>query len=69
MLLRGTVVSFDSVNHLATVRFDGSAPQVMSAIKTARNIGSAEMTAARRVVVDAGDHGDAGDAVVIAVYG
>ena len=68
MLVRATVVSFDAVNHVASVRVDGSAPQVLSGVKTARNIASAEMAAGRRVVLDTGDHGDAGDAVVIAVY-
>lgn len=68
-IYRGRVVGFDSGSWTATVRLDGSAAQVLAGVPTARNIGSGEMLAGRRVLVDTGDHGELGDTVVFAVYG
>ncbi len=67
-MLRGTVVSFNAGTWLAEVRLDGSPWQSLSGVKTARNIASAEMVVGRAVLVDTGDHGDPGDAVVYAVW-
>ena len=67
-LIRGSIVSFAAGTWLADVRLDGSAPQVLAGIKTARNIASAEMSANRRVIVDTGDAGHADDYLVIAVF-
>ncbi|OAI43075.1 hypothetical protein AYO38_11015 [bacterium SCGC AG-212-C10] len=65
---RATVVSFDAGTWRATLRFDGSAPQAVSGVRTARNIPSAEMTSGRKVLVDTGDHGNADDMVVFGVW-
>lgn len=67
-IYRGKVVSFDSGTWKATIRLDGSSPQTLSSIATARNIASAEMTAGRRVLLDTGDHSDPADFVVTAVF-
>jgi molybdopterin-binding protein len=68
-IFRGRVVSFDSGTWTATIRLDGSSPQTLTTIATARNIASAEMTAGRRVLMDTGDHSDPTDFVVTTVYG
>ena len=67
MLLRGTIVSFDSVAYTTVIRLDGSAPQTLTGIAVSRAIPFAEMLANRRVLVAAGEHGDVADLVVIAV--
>lgn len=64
---RGTLVSFNSGTYRATVRLDGSAPQVLTNVHCTR-LASAEFVADRRCLVDTGDHGDIDDAVVIAVW-
>jgi hypothetical protein len=67
-IYRGVLADWDSVNFLATVRLDGSAPQTLSGLRTSRAIATAEMMAGRRVLVDTGDHGDPADFVVTAVW-
>jgi hypothetical protein len=67
-VFRATIVSFDSGTWTAKVRLDGSTPQTLESVKTARNIASAEMTSGRRVVLDTGDHGDPADIVILAVH-
>ena len=68
MLFRGTLVSFDSGAWTAVVRADGSAPQTLTGVRVNRAIPSGEMVAGRRVLVAAGEHGDVGDLVVVAVW-
>ncbi len=67
-MLRGTLVSFDSVTYTAVVRADGSAPQTLTGVRVSRGIASGEMVAGRRVLVAAGEHGDVGALVVFAVH-
>ena len=67
-IYRGKVVSFDSGAHAAEIRLDGSAAQTLTAVPTAANIASGDMTAGRRVLVDTGDHHHPTDFVVTAVY-
>ncbi len=67
-VLRGTLVSFDAATYKAVVRLDGSGPQVLTDVRTNRGIPSAELTASRRVLVDAGDTGDIADVVLTAVF-
>lgn len=67
-MLRGSLVSFDSTAYTAVVRLDGSAPQTVTGVRVSRAIPAAEMVALRRVLVVTGDHGDAADLVVIAVW-
>jgi hypothetical protein len=67
MTLRGTVVSFDAGTYTSVLRIDGSTVTTATAVKTARNIAAAELTANRRVLVDTGN-GDADDWLVIAAY-
>jgi hypothetical protein len=67
-ILRGTLSSFDAGTYRAVVRLDGSAAQTLTDVRTSRGIASAEMVAARRVLVDTGDHGDIADVVLFAVY-
>ncbi len=67
-VLRGILVSFDAGTYRAVVRLDGSGPQVLADVRTSRGIPSAEMVAARRVLVDAGDTGDIADVVLTAVF-
>ena len=68
MLLRGTLVSFDAGSYTAVVRADGSAPQTLTGVSVSRAISTAEMSAGRRVLIATGDHGDAADLVVVAVW-
>jgi hypothetical protein len=68
MLIRGTLVSFDSTAWTAVVRADGSAAQTLTGIRVSRAIPSGEMVAGRRVLVAAGEHGDVGDLVVVAAW-
>jgi hypothetical protein len=65
---RGVVVAFDAGAHTATIRLDGSAPQVLRDVPTNRGIASGDMTAGRRVLLDTGDHHHPADAVVTAVW-
>lgn len=67
-VLRGVLVSFNAATYKAVVRLDGSGPQVLTDVRTNRGIPSAEMVAARRVLVDTGDHGDIADVVLSAVF-
>lgn len=67
-LYRATVVSFDAGAWTATIRIDGSNPQSVASVKTARNIASAEMSAGRKVLLDTGDHNNFADMVVVAVW-
>lgn len=67
-IFRATIVSFDAGAWTAKVRLDGSTPQTLESVKTARNIASAEMSAGRRVLLDTGDHGDPADIVIFAVH-
>ena len=66
---RGKVVAFDAGTHTATIRLDGSGPQVLETVPTNRGIASGDMTAGRRVIVDTGDHNNPADFVVTAVWG
>lgn len=68
-LARGKLVSFAGTGTwLAEVRLAGSSPQVMHEVKVSRGLASGALTAGRDVLVDLGDHGDPGDAVVVAVW-
>lgn len=67
-VLRGSIVSFDSTPHTASVRLDGSAPQTVDSVAVSRAIASGEMTAGRKVLVDTGDHNHPSDFVVTAVW-
>lgn len=69
MQIRGIVTAFDVGTHTATVRLDGSAPQVLGSVPTSRGIASGDMATGRRVVVDTGDHNHPADFVVTAVWG
>lgn len=66
-LYRGTLESFDSGTYLATVRLDGGPGGVWSDVRCSR-LASGEFVTGRRVVVDTGDGGQPGDAVVVAVF-
>jgi hypothetical protein len=66
--IRGTLVSFNAGSHTAVVRLDGSTPASIANVKTARNIAAAEMSANRKVLVDAGETGHGDEYVVIAVF-
>lgn len=68
MAYRGTLVSFDSGAHRATVRPDGSGAQSLANLPVSRAIPVAEMVAGRRVVLDAGAALDPDELVVIAVW-
>jgi hypothetical protein len=68
MLIRGTLVSFDFGTWTAVIRADGSAPQTLTGVGVSRAIPADEMVAGRRVLVAAGEHGDVGDLVVLAVW-
>jgi len=65
---RGKVAAFDSATHTATVRLDGSAPQVLEDVATTRAIASTEMTPGRRVLIDTGETSRPTDFVVTAVW-
>ena len=67
-LLRGTIISFNSTPHTATVRLDGSAAETLTSVRTSRAIAASDMTAGRRVIVDTGDHNHPADFVVTTVY-
>ena len=67
-LLRGRLVSFDSGAYTAAVRLDGSAAMALEGLAVAANIPAAEMVSGRRVLVDSGETGEAGDLVVYAVF-
>lgn len=65
---RGKVVAFDAGAHTATIRLDGSGPEVLSAVATNRGIASGDMSTGRSVLVDTGDHNHPADFVVTTVY-
>lgn len=67
-LSRGTIVSFASSTGTAVVRVDGSGSLVLTGIAVARGLGSADLVANRRCIVDTGEHNNVGDFVVTAVY-
>jgi hypothetical protein len=64
----GILRAFDSGTYLATVQLSGSQAQLVTAIPTARDIASGEMTAGRRVAVVFFDASNVSDACVIAVW-
>jgi len=64
---RGILTDFDSGTFTATVRLDGAHQTVLTNVRCTR-LDSAVFVADRRVLVDTGDHWDATDAVIIAVY-
>lgn len=66
-LHRGVIVSFDSVNYLATIRLDGSTPTTLVDVRATR-LQSAEYAANRRVLVELPTTGETDDAVIVAVY-
>lgn len=65
---RGVLTAFNPTTFRATVRLDGSAPVTLDDIHATRLDASAYVPG-RKVLVDTGDHGDPGDAVVVAVWG
>lgn len=67
-MFRGTLASFESGTWTATVRFDGSPTRTAGPFPVSRSLASGEMLAGRRVLVDAGDHGDPADYVVVAAW-
>ncbi|MGI8926408.1 MAG: hypothetical protein ACR2HN_07145 [Tepidiformaceae bacterium] len=67
MILRGTIVSFNSVTWRAVIRLDGSTPQTLTDVRVSR-YAAADIAAPRRCLVDTGDHGDIADAVLTAVW-
>lgn len=64
---RGTLTGFDAGTFTATVRLDGATQTVLTGVRCIR-LDSAVFSAGRRVLVDTGDHWDATDAVITAVY-
>lgn len=67
-LFRGTLTAFDAATGFATVRLDGSSPVSLTGVRASYAFGYAALIAGRKVIIDAGDHGDPADAVVIAVF-
>lgn len=67
-VFRGLVVDFDDVEHVASVRLDGSASEVTQGVAVSRGIAANEVVVGRRVLVDTGDHNHPGDFVVVAVW-
>ena len=65
---RGTVKSFDSGSHEATVQVAGSLATFLSEVPVARNIPAAEMVVGRSCALLFFEEGNPGDAVLIAVY-
>ncbi len=68
MLERGVLLAFDGTAYTATVRYAGSISSVVAGVPVSRGIGSAELTAGRRVAVALFASGDPGDAMVVGVY-
>ncbi len=64
---RGALVAFDPTQYLATVRFDASAPQALAAIAVSPGIPASELVAGRRVLVEHGLSGEAGELVLFAL--
>ncbi len=66
-LARGTLVAFDPIQYTATVRFDGATPQALSAIAVSPGIPPSELVAGRRVLIDSGLSGEAGELALLAL--
>jgi len=66
-VLRGKLVSWDSGTYVAVVRLDGSVAQAITGVAVNRAIAAADMNAGDVCLVDLGDHGDPGDAILTAV--
>ena len=60
-------MAFDPIQYTATVRFDGSAPQALSSIAVSPAIPPSELVAGRRVLVDNGLSGEAGELALLAL--
>ncbi len=67
-LKTGILKSFSAAGYTAVVAMTGSDRAFLEDVGVARNIGSAEMIAGRRVAVFFPDEHNARDAVVVAVY-
>jgi hypothetical protein len=63
------VAAYDAGSHTASLRLDGSSPQTVTGVAVSHGIAGAAVTAGRRAIVDRGDSGEAGELVVVAVYG
>lgn len=68
MLERGELMAYDSIAHLATVRFAASISAVVPGIAVSRAIDAGEMVTGRRVAVAVFASHDPGDAMVVGVY-
>jgi hypothetical protein len=66
-VLRGTVTAVVSASGTASVRFDGTANQVVSGIRYSTAL-AASIVAGKRVLVDTGDHNDTADFIVTAMF-
>jgi hypothetical protein len=67
--VRGTLVAFDGVGWLATVRLDGSAAQVLEGVAANRGLDAASLVPGLRCLVDLGAAHDPGEMLLVAVYG
>ena len=67
-LKKGVLRSFDSGDYKATVRIGSSYKVYLEDVAVARNLGSAEMIAGRKVAVLFFDDYSPKEAVVVAVY-
>jgi hypothetical protein len=68
-LIRATIVTFSPLTYLATLRSDGSDPQVLENVPISSAIRPEVLTAGRRVIVDTGQSGELGELLVIASDG
>lgn len=65
-LLRGTITAVDA-NQVCSVRLDGSASQAVDSVPSSPGIPPGDVALGRRVIVDTGLSGEAGELVIIAV--
>jgi hypothetical protein len=68
-LIRATLVSFNPATYLATVRADGSDPQAFDSVTVSSAIRPEVLLPGRRVIVDTGLTGEAGELLLIAIDG
>jgi hypothetical protein len=68
MLERGELMAYDSMTHLATVRFAASISSVVPGVPVSRAIDASELITGRRVAVAVFASGDPSDAMVVGVY-
>lgn len=66
-LLRATLVSFDAGTYRASVRLDGSEPQVLDDIQVSGAIGPADMAGSNPCLIDPGETGEVEEWVIVAL--